>query len=68
MLGGYHHRIDFRRHAIDVAHCELAFGVGAQPWQAAVAAHFSLALHDAVCVVNRQRHQRGRFAAGVAKH
>ena len=45
--------------------CDLASGAARQ---ATVAAHFGLALHDAVRVVDREGHQRFRFAAGVAEH
>ena len=46
--------------------CDLASG--RSQGRRAVAAHFGLALHDAVRVVDRERHQRFGFAAGVAEH
>ena len=68
VLGGHHHGVDRDRLAIDVLDRKLALGVRAQPRQAAVLAHFGLALHDAVRVVDRQRHQAGRFVGGETKH
>ena len=41
---------------------------GRSQFRAAVAADFGLALHQAVRVVDRQRHQRGGLVAGVAEH
>jgi hypothetical protein len=68
VLGGHHDGVDGHRLVVDVLHRELALGVRAQPGQAAVAAHLGLALHDAVGVVDRHRHQLRRLVAGVAEH
>ncbi len=68
VLGGHHHGVDRHRLAVDVLDGDLALGVRAQPLQAAVLTHFGLALHDAVRVVDRQRHQAGGFVGGVAEH
>ena len=51
-----------------VADGDLGLGVGAQPGQAAVLAQFGLALHQAMRVMDRQRHQLRGFVAGVAEH
>ena len=56
------------RLTVDVAHRHLALCVGAQERQAAVVAQLSLALDQAVRVVDRRRHQLGRLVAGVAEH
>ncbi len=68
VLGGHHHGVDRHRLAVDVLDRELALGVRAQPGQAAVLAHLGLALHDAVGVVDRQRHQAVGLVGGVAEH
>ena len=68
MLGRQHHGVDAVGLAIHIAHGHLAFGVGAQKRQAAVAAQLSLALHQAVSIVNGCGHQLRGFLAGVAKH
>ena len=51
-----------------VPHRDLRLGVRAQPGEAAVAAHFGLALDQAVREVDRHRHQARRLVAGVAEH
>jgi hypothetical protein len=51
-----------------VAHRDLRFRIRAQELEAAVAAHLALALHEAMRVVDRERHQRRRFVARVAEH
>ena len=68
VLGGDDDGVDIDRFAVHVADGELALGVRAQPRQASVAADFGLPLHDAVRIVDRQRHQRRRFVAGVTEH
>ncbi len=68
VLGGEHHGVDAVRLAVDVAHRDLALGVGAQEGQAAVLAQLGLALDQAVRVVDRRGHQLGRLVAGVAEH
>ena len=54
--------------AIDIVDRKLTLGIRAEPRQTAILAHFSLALHQAVRVVDRQRHERRCFVAGVTKH
>ena len=68
MLGGDHHGVDVVRLAVDVAHGDLRLGVGPQPRQPPVAAQLRLALHQAVRVVDRHRHQLRRLVAGEAEH
>ena len=50
VLGGKHHGVDAVRLAVDIAHGHLAFGIGAQKWQAAVLAQLRLALDQTVSV------------------
>jgi hypothetical protein len=68
VLRRQHHGVDAVRLAVDVAHGDLRLRVGTQERQASVAAHFALALHEAVRVVDRERHQRGGLVARVAEH
>ncbi len=68
VLGRQHDGVDAVRLAVDVAHRHLALGVRAQEGQAAVLAQLGLALDQPVRVVDRRRHQLGRFVAGVAEH
>ena len=68
VLRRQHDGVDRDGLAVDVANGELRLGVGAQPRQAAVLPHLALALHEPMRVVDRERHQRGRFVAGVAEH
>ena len=68
MLGRQHDGVDGVRLAIDVADGDLRLGIGARPRQAAVLAQHGLALDETVRQVDRQRHQRRRFVAGVAEH
>ena len=68
VLGGQHHGVDAVGHAVHIAQRDLALGIGAQKGQAAVFAQLGLALHQAVCVINRGGHQLGRFVAGITKH
>ena len=68
VLGRHHDGVDLDRPTIDVAHGQLTLRVRPQPRQATVLPHFALALHDAVCVVDRKRHQLRRLVAGVAEH
>ncbi len=68
MLRRQHDGVDATRLAVDVADGDLRLGVGAQPRQAAVAAHFALPLHEPMRVVDRERHQRRRLVARVAEH
>ena len=60
--------VDRDRLAVEVAHGELGLRVGAQPRQSSVAAHLGLPLHDAVGVVDGQRHQLRGLVARVAEH
>ena len=70
VLGGKHHGVDaFDFAGFAVVHAgELGFGIGAQPRQQAAFAHFALALHQAVAVIDGKRHQYRGFVAGIAKH
>ena len=68
VLGGQHHGVDAVRLAIHVAHGHLAFRVGTQERQAAIAAQLGLALDQTVRIVNGGRHQLGGLLASVAKH
>ncbi|KAG0773045.1 hypothetical protein G6F22_015217 [Rhizopus arrhizus] len=68
VLGRELHGIDFRRAAVDIAEGHLRLGVRTQPRQAAILAQFALALHQAVRVPDRGRHQVRRFIARVAEH
>ena len=70
VLGGEYHGVDafdFAGFAVVYAG-ELGFGIGAQPRQKTAFAHFALALHQAVAVVDGKRHQYGGFVAGIAEH
>ena len=68
VLGRHHHGVDRHRLAVDVLDGDLALRIRAQPGQPAVLAQFALALHDAVGIVDRKRHQRWRLVAGIAEH
>src|SRR5574343_330026 len=68
MLGGQHDGVDAVGLAVDVLDGDLRLGVGAGPGQAAVLAQHGLAFDQAVRQVDRQRHQRRGFVAGVAEH
>ena len=68
VLGGEDDRLHLGGFAVDVAHRHLRLGVGPQPGKPAVLAHFGLALHEAVGVVDGQRHEHRGFRAGVAEH
>ena len=54
--------------AVAVAQRYLTLSVGPKERQRAVLTHDALTFHQAVCVVNRSGHQRGRFRAGIAEH
>ena len=68
MLRGNDHGFDFRRTPVNVAHRDLRFRIGPQPRQTAVSAHFRLALHQPVGVIDRERHQHVGLVASVAEH
>ena len=68
VLGRQHDGVDAVRLAVDIAHRDLALGVGTQKRQPAVFAKLRLALDQAVRVVDRRGHQLGRLVAGVAEH
>ena len=68
VLRGQHHGVDRDRFAVDIADGELRLGIGAQPRQAAVLPDLALTLHEPVRVIDRERHQRGRFVARIAEH
>ena len=68
VLRGDDHGVDGNRLAVEVAHGKLGLGVGPQPRQTTVAAHFRLALHDAMRVIDGKRHELRRVVAGIAEH
>ena len=68
VLGGQHHGVDGDRLAIDVLEGDLRLGVRPQPGQATILAQHGLALDQAMRQIDRHRHQRRRFVAGVAEH
>ena len=68
MLGGDQDRVDGHRQVVLVHHAHLGLAVGQQVAQGAVVAHFSQATCQAVGEADRQRHQLGRFIAGIAEH
>ena len=68
MLGGEHHGVDADNFAVVVLEGHLAFRIRAQPRQGTIFTHFSLTLHQTVCVGDRRRHQHVGFVGGIAKH
>ena len=68
VLGGQNNGVDAGDLAVFIATGDLAFRVGAQPWQQAAFAGFGLALYQTVREGNRGRHQYVGFVAGVAEH
>ena len=68
VLARQHHGVYAVRLAVHITHRDLAFGVRAQERQAAVLAQLGLAFDQAVCVINRGRHQFGRLVAGITEH
>ena len=61
VLSGEHHGVDTVRLAVDIAHCHLAFGVGAQKRQTAVFSQLRLTLDQAVSVIDGGGHELRRF-------
>ena len=68
MLGGQYHRIDTDDFAVVILEGDLAFRIRTQPRQSAVFTDFGLALHQAVRVGHRCRHQHFGFVGSIAKH
>jgi hypothetical protein len=68
VLGGDHHGVEPDRTVTVVFDRDLGLAVGAQIRNGAVLADLRQALGEAVCQLDRQRHQLGRLAAGVAEH
>ena len=68
VLARKHHGIDAVRLAVHIAHGHLAFGIGPQKGQAAVASQLGLAFDQAVGIVDGRRHELGGLVAGVAEH
>ena len=68
MLAGDEDALDRHRPAVDVAHGDLGLAVGAQVVQRARLADRGQALGELVGQRDRQRHQLGRLARGVAEH
>ena len=68
VLRGNHHRLDALGHVAHVFHADLALAVGPQEVQHALAAHLGKPPHQLVRHHDGQRHQLGRFVAGVAEH
>ena len=56
------------RLAVRVAHRDLALGVGAEALFLAGVARLGEQLQNLVRIIDRRRHQIGRFAHGVAEH
>lgn len=68
MLRADNDRVSTDGFAVAVAQRYLTLSVGPKEWQSAVLTHDALTFHQAVCIVNRSGHQRGRFRAGIAEH
>ncbi|MND78276.1 hypothetical protein D3C80_699870 [compost metagenome] len=68
MLSGQNHGVDTDNFAVIVLESDLAFRIRTQPWQRAVFTHFSLTLHQTVCVGDWCWHQYVGFVCRVAKH
>ena len=68
VLGRYDDRVHTHCLAVLILHGHLRFAVGTQIGQRAVLAHLGELLGELVRQRDRQRHQLGRFVAGVAEH
>ena len=68
MLRADNDRVSTDGFAVAVAQRYLTLSVGPKEWQSAVLTYNALTFHQAVCIVNRSGHQRGRFRAGIAEH
>ena len=66
MLRADNDRVSTDGFAVAVAQRYLTLSVGPKERQRAVLTHDALTFHQAVCVVNRSGHQRGRFC--IAEH
>ncbi|SAJ15092.1 Uncharacterised protein [Enterobacter hormaechei] len=68
MLRGKNHGINADDFPVVILEGHLAFRIRTQPRQGAVFTHFSLTLHQTVCVSHRRWHQHVGFVGRVAEH
>ena len=68
MLGRQNHRVNTDNFTVVVLEGDLALRIRAQPRQGAVFTHFSLTLHQTVCVGDWRWHQHVGFVGCIAEH